>query len=90
MDIDAYKTSINFQENAADPKAVEKRIEAEAEKRANKRIIQKDKEAFIEKLKMSDEEKTKFEEAFAERMELKTFKPSDVQKHLEKAYREID
>lgn len=90
MDIDAYKKSIDFKENLADPKVVEKRIETEAKRLADKRIVQKDKEAFIEKLKMSDEEKTKFEEAFAERMELKTFKAEDVQKHLEKAYREID
>ncbi|MCP4522159.1 MAG: hypothetical protein GY827_10785 [Cytophagales bacterium] len=45
---------------------------------------------FIQRLKMDGEELTQFQEAFSERMELKSFKASDIEKHLEKAYREVN
>ena len=38
---------------------------------------------------MTPEEKKNFEEALEERKQLKSFKSSDIEKHLEKAYREI-
>ena len=46
-------------------------------------------EDFIKKLQMTDEEKEAFEEAFDERKSMKSFSIDNVEKHLEKAYREI-
>lgn len=52
-------------------------------------MIDKTTSDFIEKLKMTDKEKKDFEEALDERKQLKSFRSSDIEKHLEKAYREI-
>jgi len=65
-----------------------------AEKKA-KAMLEADKIAqaktnFIQKLKMEGEELSKFEDEFSERMELKSFKASEVEKHLEKSYREVN
>ena len=38
---------------------------------------------------MSEEEQNKFLEAFEERKQLKSFNLDEIDKHLEKAYREI-
>lgn len=96
QDIDSFKDSIWYKTDYTDPKKIEKLVEekAKALKEAEKKeqetqLVQTEKDAFIKKLKMSDEEKKSFEEAFEERKELKSFKASDTQKHLEKAYREI-
>jgi hypothetical protein len=51
--------------------------------------MQKEVDSFITKLKMWDEEKKVFLEAFEERKTLKSFNPSDIDKHLVKAYKEI-
>jgi hypothetical protein len=64
-------------------------IKEEAEKISNKKDIEKIKKAFIDKLKLSDEEKKSFEEAFEERKSLKSFSFDNLEKHLEKAYFEI-
>ena len=87
--IEDFKTSIGYKEDLSDPKVAERRISMEAQKRLDRMLVDKEKQAFIERLKMTTEEKTLFEEALAERMELKTFKAEDIDKHLEKAYREI-
>lgn len=89
MDIDAYKTSIDFKEDLSDPEVYRKKLESEAKRLADARDIERAKEAFVSEMKMDDDEKSKFEEAFSERTQLKTFKADDVRKHLEKAYREI-
>ena len=89
MGIEDFKTSIGYKEDLSDPKVAERRIYMEAQKRLDRMLVDKEKQAFIERLKMTTEEKTLFEEALAERMELKTFKAEDIDKHLEKAYREI-
>ena len=87
--IDEYKNSIGYTEDITDPKVIQKQIEEGARKLSESKEVAREKKSFIEKLQMTPEETEKFEEAFAERMELKSFRVSDVEKHLEKAYREI-
>ena len=90
QDIDSFKDSISYKEDYTDPKKIEKLVEEKARILAEQKQIQDDKNAFIKKLKMTDEEIKSFEEAFEERKQLKSFKVSDLQKHLEKAYREVN
>lgn len=92
--IDEYKDSISFTEDYSDPKRMEAKIKREAEKLAAQKELEKAKEsidksktAFIDKLKMSDEEREAFEETFEELSSLKSFKIDNIQKVMEKAYR---
>lgn len=87
--IDEFKTSIWYEEDITDPRIIQKQIEEGARKLSEAKEVAREKKIFIEKLQMTPEETEKFEEAFAERMELKSFRVSDIEKHLEKAYREI-
>lgn len=89
MSLSEYKDEIWYKIDENDPKIIEKRIESKIRHELNGEKIVKAKQEFIEKLKMSDDEKQKFEEAFQERTELRSFKTGDVSKHLEKAYIEI-
>jgi len=87
--IDEFKTSIWYSVDYNDPDVRKKLIEAEAKKIFDNKLIEKSKSEFIEKLKMSPEEKKEFEVAFEERKQLRSFKIEDIDKQLEKAYREI-
>lgn len=88
--IDQYMDEQGIELDLSDPEIVKKRVTLEAQKIADERVISEKKDEFIEQLKMSDEEKAQFEEAFEERRNLKSFNPKDVRKHLEKAYREVN
>lgn len=88
--IDEYIKEQGLEEDLNDPEIVNKRIKSEAQRLANEERISDKKNDFIEKLKMSDEEKTQFETAFEERKQLKSFNINDIQKHFEKAYREVN
>ena len=89
ISIEAYKSSIGYKEDLSDPKVAQRKILEEAKKISDKQLVQRSKEEFIKKLEMTSEEQTLFEEAFSERMELKNFNVSDIDRHLEKAYKEI-
>jgi len=73
----------------SDPKVLERKAERLADKKIQSRLIETKTKDFIDKLWMSDEEKENFLESFEERKQLKSFKLDDIDKHLEKAYREI-
>lgn len=88
--IDEYKESISYEEDLKDPKVIKKMVESEAKKLAEQNLIKDKKQEFIKKLKMSDEEIKSFEEAFEERTQLKTFSISNLEKHFEKAYRDVN
>jgi hypothetical protein len=63
------------------------KIKKEAEKIAQNNLVETQKQNFIDKLKMSDEEKEKFEEAFEDLKQLKSFNAKDLTKQFERAYR---
>ena len=85
--IEDYKERIEYQEDYSDPKVLQSKIKKEAEKLAQNNLIETQKQNFIDKLKMSDEEKEAFEEAFEELKQLKSFNTKDLTKQFEKAYR---
>lgn len=87
--IDSFKQSIGYEEDFSDPETVKRHIERETERRLEAKALEDAKSAFVKKLEMGEDEKKAFEEAFEERRQMKSFKVSDVEKHLEKAYREI-
>lgn len=89
MDIETFKNRIWYEEDLSDPVIAQKRIELEAQKKYEALLVDKAKEEFIKKLDLSGEEKVKFEEAFEERKQLKSFNASNIEANLEKAYREI-
>jgi hypothetical protein len=60
------------------------------EKKLEAKLIAEQKEAFIAKMKLSEDEIKDFEEAFSERQKLKSFDIKNLQKVFEKAYRDID
>lgn len=86
-DIEAYKTAIEYEEDYTDPKIIQKHIKEEAKALAESEKIQTKKEEFIEKLKMTNDEKKSFEESFEELKGLKSFNSGDLTKQFEKAYR---
>jgi len=65
-------------------------VQNEAKKMAEAKLISEKKTEFINKLKMTDEEVKDFEESFNERTELKSFSVSNLDKHFEKAYRDVN
>jgi len=85
--IEEYKEDIEYTEDYADPKVMQSKIKKEAEKIAQNNLIESQKKEFISKLKMTDEEKESFEEAFEELKQLKSFTTKDLTKQFEKAYR---
>lgn len=87
--IEKYMEDEGIELDMSDPEIVKKRIESEARKLADKRIMTEKSDAFIEELKMTADEKEAFQEALSERMELKSFRMIDMRKHMEKAYLEI-
>ena len=87
--IEDFKTSIDYQEDLTDPKVLDRKVEKEIKARESKRIISNAKEVFIEKLKMTDDEKSKFEETFNEIKSLKSFKIDNIENQLEKAFKLI-
>ena len=89
MDIDAFKKSINYTDDYTDPETIKKLVSKEAQLRADERYIDEKKKDFIEKLKMTPEEIKDFENAFAERRELKSFSIENLNKYLEKSYQDI-
>jgi hypothetical protein len=66
---------------------MQSKIRKEAEKISQNNLIESKKKDFIEKLKMTDEERESFEEAFDELKQLKSFSTKDLTKQMEKAYR---
>lgn len=88
MSLSEYKKHIGY-EDVYDPKLVEKEVSIRVQKEIESKHINKVKEDFIKKLQMTDEEKEAFEDAFDERKSMKSFSIDNVEKHLEKAYREI-
>lgn len=89
QNIESFKESIEYEEDYSNPDRLEKLVEKKTQERVETKLIEDTKSMFIEKLKITGEELTKFEDAFSERKELKSFKADDTQKHLEKAYRDI-
>jgi len=87
--IDQYKKAIWFEEDYTNPKIIEKEVTKRAQALEETRLIDKSKQDFVSKLKMSPEETEKFEEAFEERKQLKSFSIDNLEKNLEKAFREI-
>ena len=85
--IDEYKERIDYKEDYSDPKVMQSKIRKEAEKISQNNLIESKKKDFIEKLKMTDEERESFEEAFDELKQLKSFSTKDLTKQMEKAYR---
>jgi len=88
--IEDYKTSIDYKVDVNDPKVIERMVEKQAKQMANTKLISDKKAEFITKLKMTDEEVKDFDEAFNERTQLKSFKISNLDKHFEKAYRDVN
>ena len=86
-DIEDYKQRIWYQEDYQDPATIQKKIKEEAKKIAETERIETQKDTFIQKLKMTDEEKENFINAFDEIKSLKSFNIKDLQKQFEKAYR---
>jgi len=89
-DIESYKTQIEYTEDYTDPKLIQKKIKEEAKSLAESEKIQTKKEEFIEKLKMTDEERKSFEESFEEIRNLKSFDSKELTKQFEKAYRLVN
>lgn len=89
ISLDDYKDQIGYEEDLSDPRVLEKKAEKLAEKKIQSKTISDKTNSFIDKLKMNENEKEKFLEAFEERKQLKSFNIDDIDKHLEKAYREI-
>ena len=89
-DIESFKESIAYKEDISDPKVIKRMVESEAKKLAETNLISDKKQEFITKLKMTDEEVKDFEEAFSERTQLKTFNVTNLDKHFEKAYRDVN
>lgn len=87
--IEEFKDAIWYQEDYSDPEVVKKLVSKQAKELRDKEKIEDAKSSFIEKLQMEWDELKNFEEAFAERQELRSFKVSDLDKHLEKAFREV-
>ena len=94
--LEEYMDYIGYQEDLTDPKVLQKKAEKLAEKKLIEKermkqseTIEKETQSFIDKLKMTDWEKGKFLEALEERKELKSFNLENLEKHFEKAYREI-
>ena len=85
--IEDYKERIWYTENYSDPKVMNAKIKKEAEKIALNNLVETQKQNFIDKLKMSDEEKKSFEEAFEDLKQLKSFNAKDLTKQFERAYR---
>lgn len=87
--IEEYKEDIDYKEDYTDPKVVERLVEKKANEVAEQKAIKEAKKNFIDKFKLKWEELDWFESALLERMELKSFKSSDINKHLNKAFLEI-
>ena len=88
--IEEYKTSIDYKVDVSDPKVIERMVQKQAKEIAETKLISEKKADFIKRLKMTDEEVEEFEEAFKERTELKTFSVNNLEKHFEKAYRDVN
>jgi hypothetical protein len=90
MSLDKFKEQIQYKENLSDPEVFARRLETEKQKAIDSMKIDQAKDAFIKELEMSEDEKAEFEKAFEERKSLRSFNASNVEQHLERAYREID
>lgn len=62
--LDEYKERIWYTKDLEDPRRFYKRLEREAAEKANDRIIEIEKQRFVEKLQMQDDERKNFEEVF--------------------------
>lgn len=89
MSISQFKTEIWYEEDYTNPKVIEKEVTKRAQALEESRLIEKSKKDFVSKLKMTPEETEKFEEAFEERKQLKSFSVDNLEKNLERAYREV-
>ena len=89
LSLDEYKEQIWYEEDLSDPKVLERKADKIVQKKLEAKTIEDKTNSFVSKLQMTEEEKKNFLEAFEERKELKSFKIDDIDKHLEKAYKEI-
>lgn len=90
QNIDEFKKSINYKVNPTDPKELEKIINSGVEKKLEAKLINEKKEVFMQKMKLTDDEKELFNEAFEERRKLKNFSIDNLEKIFEKSFRDID
>lgn len=87
--IEEYKKSISYKEDTQSPEYIEKLVEEKALKLSEEKEVKKSTTDFIKKLELSEDEEKEFLEILEERKWLKSYKNSDIQKHLEKSYFEI-
>ena len=90
IDIEDFKENIDYKKDYTDPKEIEKIIEKWVNKKMETKLIEEKKEAFIKKLKLTEEQKKDFNEAFNERRKLSSFSLENLEKIFEKSYRDID
>ena len=88
--IDDFKRSIDYAIDYNDPVVRKRYFEIEAQRINDEKVVEQSTSSFISKLNMSDDEKTRFLDALEERKQLKSFKISDLDRHLEKAYKEVN
>lgn len=88
--IESFKEDSWYKPDLTDPNEIQKLIDRWVESKVQAKLIDEKKNAFIKELKLSNEELEKFNEAFDERKQLKTFNVSNLEKVLEKSYRDID
>lgn len=93
MSIDEFKTSIGYEEDRSDPSRRNAIIEKEANQKAQAKIEAKTIEnattAFVEKVKMTSEQKAAFLEAFEDRKTMRSFSVDKIDEHLLKAWKEV-
>lgn len=87
--IESFKEAIWYEEDITDPKVIERRVAQLAKQQADEMKVESTKSEFINKFKLEWDELKAFEEAFTERMELKSFSISTLDTHLEKALKEV-
>ena len=94
INIEDFAENLNIEQwdkkNISSEKDIEKIVNSKVEKKLEAKLIAEQKEAFIAKMKLSEDEIKDFEEAFSERQKLKSFDIKNLQKVFEKAYRDID
>lgn len=86
--IEEFKQSINYKEDPA--KVTEKLIEEKAKSIYEQDKISEARKSFIEKLWLNWDDLESFDSEFNDRLAMKSFKASDVESHLLKAYKVSD
>ena len=89
-DIETFKKESNYKPDLTDPDVLDRLLEKKAQEKVEANLISDKKEAFMKKLKLSEEEIADFNEAFEDRRALKSFKLDNLEKVFERTYRDID